>query len=333
MGYLYVTEPGTIVSLADNYMKVTKKDEELVRIPVETLESISIFSNAQLTTHCMEECLKREIPVSFYSKVGHYFGQLQTTGHINAIRQRKQCSLYQSEFAIALAKNILKAKIKNQQVVYKRYAKSRNSVDEQIVYDMSYSIKNIDNCSTINEIIGYEGTAAKAYFKGLNQIIDDKFHFNGRSRRPPKDAFNSMISLGYSILMNEIYGKVQMRGLNPYFGFIHQDHERHPTLVSDLLEEWRAVIVDSLVLSMINGHEIFIENFDVDEETGGWYFNADGMKKFISKFEHRLNTYAHYLDYEEYSVSFRRALDLQVAHLINAIDSEDASLYHPIIIR
>ena len=76
------------------------------------------------------------------------------------------------------------------------------------------------------------GTAARYYFQGLGKLVDDPFKFHGRSRRPPKDEFNSMLSLGYSILMNEIYGKIQSKGLNPYFGFIHRDKEKHPTLAA-----------------------------------------------------------------------------------------------------
>lgn len=114
----------------------------------------------------------------------------------------------------------------------------------------------IMTCNRIEEMIGFEGQAAKYYFRGLAACIDKEFSFQGRSRRPPRDEFNSMISLGYSILMNEVYCKIEMKGLNPYFGFIHRDAEKHPTLASDMMEEWRAVIVDATAMSMINGHEI-----------------------------------------------------------------------------
>ena len=89
-------------------------------------------------------------------------------------------------------------------------------------------------CQKISEMIGFEGQAAKYYFKGLSECIDKQFYFQGRSKRPPRDEFNSMISLGYSILMNEVYCKIEMKGLNPFFGFIHRDAEKHPTLASDL---------------------------------------------------------------------------------------------------
>ena len=121
---------------------------------------------------------------------------------------------------------------------------------------MQLSLDKIDTCTTVNEIIGYEGNAARIYFQCLGKLVDDDFKFEKRSRRPPLDEFNSMLNLGYSILMNEIYSRVENKGLNAYFGFVHQDREKHPTLVSDIIEEWRAVIIDSMVMSLVNGHEI-----------------------------------------------------------------------------
>lgn len=157
--------------------------------------------------------------------------------------------------------------------------------------------------------------------------------FHGRSRRPPLDEFNSMIGLGYSVLMNEIYGKIEEKGLNPYFGFMHRDAENHPTLVSDLMEEWRAVIVDATVMSIINGNEVSKDEFNNNLEEPGCYLNKKGVGILIKKLERKLQTDVRYLDYIDYPVDFRHAMLLQVNQLIKAMESEDASLYHPILIR
>ena len=185
----------------------------------------------------------------------------------------------------------------------------------------------------IEEIIGYEGQAAKFYFRGLSKCIEREFQFNGRSRRPPKDEFNSMISLGYSILMNELYCKIEMKGLNPYFGFIHRDAEKHPTLASDMMEEWRAVIVDATVMSMINGHEISKEDFVFNLEQPGCYLTKTGLKLYLNKLERKFQTEIRYLKYVDYPVSFRRGILLQMEQLTKAIEKGDASLYEPIVIR
>ncbi len=277
--------------------------------------------------------LESKKTVSYYSKGGSYFGRLQSTGHINEERQRKQSSLYETEFAAELAKNIISAKLKNQQVVLKRYEKSRGISVSEPLKMLRICREKVLRCQTIPEMMGHEGQGAKAYFDGLSVLIEPEFSFHGRNRRPPRDEFNSMLSLGYSVLMNEIYGKIEAKGLNPYFGFMHRDKENHPTLASDMMEEWRAVIVDSTVMSMINGHEMQKSDFVIDMEQPGCFLTKNGIKKYLSKLERKLRTEVRYLNYVDYAVSFRRGITLQMNMLTKAIEEEDASVYRPIQIR
>lgn len=333
MSLLFVNENKAVIGIEANRCVVKYADGMRKMVPIETLESITIMGHAQMTTQCVQECLKRGIPVAYFSKGGTYFGRLQSTGHISAERQRKQCILYESQFATNLAKNIISAKLKNQQVVLRRYEKSKGiSVDEQLKM-LHICRDKTARCQTIAELIGYEGQGAKAYFEGLSRLIDTDFKFHGRNKQPPRDEFNSMISLGYSVLMNELYAKIEAKGLNPYFGFMHRDKEKHPTLASDMMEEWRAVIVDSTVMSMINGHEMHKEDFVIDVEEPGCYLTRDGIKKYLSKLEGKLQTEVRYLNYIDYAVSFRRGIALQINTLVRAIEEGDASLYKPIEIR
>ena len=232
MGYLFVTESSAKVSFEENAFSVKKKDGDITKIPAETLESISFFGNPQMTTQCMQQCMKRGIPVSFYSKGGQYFGRLESTGHVNVERQRRQCELFHKPFALEFSKKIVRAKIHNQIVVLDRYGRSRQMNVQEATQNMKILERKVFTCTSIDQIMGYEGAAARYYFSTLGRLIESDFRFEKRSRRPPKDAFNSMLSLGYSMLMNEIYGKLENRGLNPYFGFMHQDREKHPTLVT-----------------------------------------------------------------------------------------------------
>ena len=333
MSLLFVNENNAVIGVESNRCFVKYADGMKKVVPIETLESITIMGHAQMTSQCVQECLKRGISVLYYSRGGTYFGRLQSTGHINAERQRKQSSLYDSQFAIDFAKNIIGAKLKNQQVVLKRYEKSRKIPVGESIKMLHICREKVMQCRTIPEITGYEGQGAKAYFDGLAVLIEPAFRFHGRNRRPPRDEFNSMISLGYSILMNELYGKIEAKGLKPYFGFMHRDKENHPTLASDMMEEWRAVIVDSTVMSMINGHEIQKEDFVTDLDQPGCFLTKNGIKIFISKLEKKFQTEVKYLDYIDYAVSFRRGIALQADALVKAIEMGDARLYKPIEIR
>ncbi|MEI3220088.1 MAG: CRISPR-associated endonuclease Cas1 [Lachnoclostridium sp.] len=333
MGLLYVNESGAVIGVEANKCTVQYKDGMKKMIPIESLEGITIMGRSQMTTQCAEECMVRGIPVAYFSKGGRYFGRLMSTGHINVERQRRQSELYDTEFSLQLSKNIINAKIKNQSVVLKRYEKSKGLLlnEEQKMMDICRN--KVLRCERIEESIGFEGQAARYYFQGLSKCIDDPFKFQGRSRRPPLDEFNSMISLGYSILMNEVYCKVEMKGLNPYFGFLHRDAEKHPTLASDMMEEWRAVIVDATAMSMINGHEIHKEHFISDLEEPGYYLTKDGLKLYLNKLEKKFQTSVRYLKYVDYPVSFRRAILLQMEQLVKAIEKGDANLYEPLVIR
>lgn len=333
MSLLFVNENKATISIEGNRCCVKYADGMKKIVPIETLESITIMGHAQMTTQCVQECLKRGIVVSYFSKGGSYFGRLQPTGHVNAERQRKQSALYDTEFALDIAKNIVRAKLKNQIVVLRRYEKSGKTTVNEELKMMNICRGKIQYCKTISEVIGYEGQGAKAYFEGLSALIESDFRFQGRNKRPPRDEFNSMISLGYSILMNELYGKIEAKGLNPYFGFMHRDKEKHPTLASDMMEEWRAVIVDSTVMSMINGHEIHKEDFMIDVEEPGCFLTRNGIKVYLSKLEKKLQTEVRYLSYVDYAVSFRRGIALQLDMLVKAIESGDASIYKPIEIR
>lgn len=334
MSYLYVCEQGAVIGVSGNRFQVKYKDGMTKSIPMETMEVIEIFGKVQLSTQCLETCLTRGINVIFYSRYGSYYGRLISTNHVNVKRQRKQAELgNKRDFNLGISKRIINAKIKNQIVILRRYARNLNYDIKRPVDEMQYMSQKVQSGTSVEQIMGFEGNAAKIYFKVLGELIEPEFAFSGRTRRPPQDPFNSMISLGYSIILNEIYGKLEARGLNPYFGIMHSDREKHPTLASDLIEEWRAVLIDSTALSMLNGHELEKKDFYTNVEEPGVFLTNEAFKIYIQKLEKKFRTDNKYLTYVNYSVSFRRAIDLQIGQLIKAIETENIEEYKPIIIR
>ncbi len=335
MAQLYITDNKAKIGIDGGKITILYKDGLLRTLPIEHVEGITIIGNAQITTPCLGKCLIRGISIQYYSSKGAYFGKVSSTQHVNTKRQRAQIKITENDyFSIKIAKIILKAKINNQIVLLRRYQRTSIINIEQEIKTMKILENKIESSTSIEEVLGYEGSAARTYFKSLNLLVESKdFKFKGRSRRPPKDAFNSMLSLGYTILMNDVYGAIEGRGLSPYFAFIHQDREKHPTLASDLIEEWRPVIVDSVVMSLVNGNEISINNFYRNDKTEGVFFDKIGMKTFIVKLEKRMETSIKYLNYINYSVTFRRAIDMQVLQLCKAIEEGKPEIYQPIIIR
>lgn len=332
MSYLYVTESGAVVGIDGGYFVVSYKNGMTHKIPKETLESAALFGNVSVTTPCIKEFLKKGITVSYFSEKGAYFGRLESTGHKNIKRLKNQIYLSDDEeFSLGISKKIVFAKINNQIVLLRRYARN-NVFDVQDEIKMMKSVlKEVNSAKSVEAVMGYEGTAARNYFKGISKIINPDFSFNGRNRMPPKDPFNSMISLGYTLLMYEIFGEIENKGLTPYCGFLHKDHERHPTLASDLMEEWRAVIVDSVVLSLIQGNEISKECFVKDDESGGVFIKKEGMSIFLKKYENKLRSENSYINGQR--MSFRKCLWKQVEGFCDALKNKNFQLYEPILIR
>ena len=284
-----------------------------------------------MTTACVEFCLANNISVGYFTMTGKYYGRLVPVINTNAPRLRKQIQLSADEsFTVKLAQRIIRAKINNQLVVARRYSKN-NGVTSEKRKMLRISRDKVSEASSLYKVIGFEGIASKNYFATLSNVMEEGFAFEGRNRRPAVDPFNCMLNLGYSILTKEIIGEIENRGLNPYIGFVHKDKVGHPSLASDLIEEWRPVIVDSIVMSMIQGHEVCLDDFIIGES--GCRMKDNALRLFISKLEKKLEIESNYLIYLDSPLSFRASIWHQVDRLSRAIDKADPEKYYPIIIR
>ena len=335
MSCLYVTEQGAKVSVGGGKFIIDCKNNLRREVPEEIIESIMVFGNVEVTYGAQKRILEKGISMSFLSTRGRYFGRLHSSSNLSAERMKRQVYLSDNvEQRMIFAKATLRAKINNQIVLLRRY--SRNRRDVNLNDELSHMLmceKKVGGSSKIDEIMGYEGTSARYYFQGLSKLVDEDFQFSGRSKRPPKDAFNSLLSLGYTIVFYEIYAELENQNIHPYISLVHSVKERHPALVSDLLEEWRPIIVDSLVMSLVQGHEIKIDMFTKDEETGGVIISNVGVRIFVRKLESKMASRMNYLEYLEQPTSFRRGIWWQIKMLAQGIDKEDISVYTPIRIR
>jgi CRISP-associated protein Cas1 len=157
-----------------------------------------------------------------------------------------------------------------------------------LIQNLEYLADRVLLMADVGSLMGVEGAAAACYFGGFAGCLSDRdFVFGGRVKRPPGNPVNAMLSFGYMVLWNHLLSLVELQGLDPYFAFLHQDSERHPALASDAIEEFRAPIVDSLVLYLINNGMMSVVN-DFEFRDGGCFLNESGRRKFLRAFLMRM---------------------------------------------
>ncbi len=289
MRTLYISEQGCSVSLDGETIVIRKKDCILATAQLPLLEQILVFGNSQITTQTIKACLKRNIPIAYLSQSGYCYGKTSAITNDRRHLQQLQQQLAPAHSLIA-AQQIVKAKLMNSRTILQR--QNRRLHDDKLalaIEKIGDLARRISEADRIEKLLGFEGVGAKYYFSGLGKCISNPdFEFTTRSRRPPADPVNAMLSFGYQVLWNHLLSIVELQGLDPYYGCLHQPSDKHPALASDLIEEFRAPIVDSLVLMMINQHSIDPNDFVF--RNGGCYLNLSGSKKYLKAFLYRMQS-------------------------------------------
>ena len=331
MSYVYITEEGARIQKKGGRYLVGRNLEIMFEIPEETLEGLVIVSSVQVTSQAMVSLLQQGIPVTWISKTGKFFGRLESTSHVNVFKHQKQALLLDSPFSMELGRKAILAKVHNQITVLQRYNRSETDASiEHAVTQIKAIRKHIVTAKDRDRLMGYEGSIARLYFSSLGKLVPSKFAFDKRTRQPPKDPFNAMLSFGYTLLMYDLYTAIENHGLHPYFGFLHALKNHHPALASDLMEEWRPALIDTMVMSLIRRHEIQINDFEKDNDGAGIYLTRDGRNIFIKAYEKKmrsLNQYVHEM------LTYRQSLEKQAGLYAQALMAENADIYQPVYIR
>ena len=326
---LYVTEPGSSIKKKLGRYIIEKENQILSEIPMENLDSIVMYSGTNITTPCINSFLEKGIDVIYANGNGKFKGRLINSDFYNIERQFKQFEFYNNNaFSLQLAKKIIVAKIHNSKVVLQRV--NKNAIDK-IAF-----LKNLKNDAMCSEnfdyLRGIEGIAAKEYFLGISEILPYDFNFNKRINFKANDKFNVLLNFGYSLLRNDIYNMVISKGLNPYIGFFHRIRNGHDALVSDLMEEFRAYVIDNLILKIVKNYSFSDDDFIFD--TSKNLFISKTLKKFIiNEYEKIMEKQQDYSSYSDNKISLRFAIFKQIENFIKSLSFDDTELYLPFKIR
>lgn len=333
ISYIYITSKDLNCSFSNNQIIVKKDNIILDTEPIETIEGIVLKESSLISSKTISQLLKRNIPITYINNSGQYLGGF-TNNKIDINKQVNQFRCKENNlFCLEFAKKIITSKIKNEIVILRRYDKFKQNKIKDIIFSLNRYISKIQTCSTINEILGFEGTSAKLYFSGLSILVNDDFKFDKRSKRPPKDPFNALMSYGYSLLYNEIVIALTQVGLNTHAGFIHQNKQGHAALASDLMEQWRSPIIDSLIMKLINNNLISISDFTLNEDTGGYYLSRKANNYFIKYYEEKLRSKNNYFKHAKHPLTFRQSIFFNIYELVKCLESENLDSFETLTLR
>src|SRR5665213_2345562 len=343
---LYLNTPGLRVGCKDEVLTVKEKDRVIEEVRMRDLSHVALFGNIQISTQAIQSLCEQEIPVTYFSMGGWFYGI--TRGHAlkNVFLRMEQFRFARDEaVCLSLARQFAHAKIRNHRTLLKR---NHLEPPEPIILKLKRASEHALAAASISELLGIEGAAASQYFQQFNGMVkveDDlpglempgkdskqlafNFSFTNRNRRPPTDPVNAMLSLAYSMLSKDCTLAALAVGFDPYIGFYHQPRFGRPALGLDLMEEMRPLVAESTVLSCINNRVVTEKDF----VRAGQAVNltAPGRKRFFQMYEQRMSSLITHPLFD-YKVSYRRALELQARLLAKTLTGEIAE-YIPLLTR
>lgn len=290
---LYITSTDRYLSLDGENVVILSEGEEIARVPLHNLEAIITFGYTGASPALMAACAKRDINLSFLSKSGKFLARVSGEVRGNILLRKEQYRITESEErSIKIARNCIAAKVFNAKWVLERACRDypmRLDVEKikRKSEFLSESLKKIRICENENQLRGLEGEAASVYFSVFDDLIlqqKDEFYFHGRSKRPPQDFVNAMLSFTYVLLTNMCVGALETVGLDPYAGFFHKDKPGRTSLALDLVEEFRSVMADRFVLTLINKKIVKPSGF-FQKENGAVFMNDETRKIILNQWQ------------------------------------------------
>ncbi|MGE7219338.1 type I-C CRISPR-associated endonuclease Cas1c [Priestia koreensis] len=292
---LFVTQPDVYLSLDGDNIVLLKDKERLGRLPLHNLESIVTFGYTGASPGLMGYCAEKGIALSFFTMNGRFSARVIGPSKGNVVLRKKQYRISEVEaHSATIARNFIFGKIYNSKWIIERVTRDNplrvNVLQFKEISQLLSSIMlEVRKCEDLERLRGLEGHAARSYNQLFNQMIlqqKESFYFHTRSRRPPLDNVNAMLSFAYTLLANECTAALEGVGLDAYVGFLHRDRPGRASLALDLMEELRGVFADRFVLSLIN-KKIVSEGDFVRKESGAVIMTDIARKKFLTAWQNK----------------------------------------------
>ena len=323
------------------------------RIPLVKIDEVVVQGEVTLTASALHLLLERDIEITFLSHYGQFKGRLSPPFSKNAVLRLAQYRAHQDMAKrCELARRFVIGKLTNQRTMLQRYQRRQSDAEmKQAIEQMAMLLRDLvalpldpahvphklssgDNRiagTPLEAILGMEGAGSAAYFRCFGKLLSDprQWPFPGRVKRPPTDPVNALLSFGYSLLTNKVASAVQLVGFDHFVGYLHSSVYGRPALALDLVEEFRPIIVDSVVLTLLNHRMLTLDDFVA--ELGAYRLKDERRKVFFTRFEERLNEEVQHPIFG-YRVTYRRCLELQ-ARLLAKVLTGEIDEYPPLLVK
>jgi CRISPR-associated protein Cas1 len=331
MATLYVTEQGARIEKEYRRLLVSKHDQALLAVPLGRVSEVVLVGRTGATTPALLMLLDAGIPLSFVTRTGKLRGRLTPPRPKNLpLRHAQYDRARDPGFCLAVARAIVDGKLRNSRALAYRIRRSHPQVAAAWLARLEQAVEAVAQADDMDSLRGIEGSAAKAYFAVLRGALRPEMTFDKRTRRPPRDPANSLLSLGYTLLTQNLMTACEVVGLDPYDGFFHADKYGRPALALDLEEEFRGPVVDSVVRLVINKRVVGPDDFEPGPK-GGIYLSDRGLRKFLRQYTHRLNTEILHPYYDR-RLTYQRVFEVQARLMAKAIQGQ-LDKYRPFRVR
>lgn len=292
---LYITTPDRYLSLDGENIVISADHHEIARMPLHNLERIMAFGCAGASPALMGKCVSESRELVFMTRSGRFLARAEGEVNGNVLLRRTQYRIADDpEKSLKIARNIIAAKLYNSRWTLERTMRDHEMrIDLTLFEEKSAYLQNAIQSAMCapdaDTLRGIEGEAASVYFSVFDEMIlqqKDAFRFTGRSRRPPLDRVNALLSFAYSLCTGMCTSALEAVGLDPYVGFMHSDRPGRRSLALDMVEEFRALMCDRFVLTLINKRTISADQFD-EKEDGAVLLNDDGRRTFLTAWQKR----------------------------------------------
>ncbi len=350
MATLYLSEQYSIVKREGEALRVeipadaaTGRERNVVRVPLIKVEQVVVQGEITLTASALGALLERRVTTHFLTRHGRSLGSLVPDPTRNAALRLAQYAAFCSPAtSFNLARACIEGKLRNLRTMLLRFNRDRD--DEQLeaavgalkaaqrrlaALPAPVTVDPADRMHGSGSIFAAEGQGSAAYWSVFGRLLAAPWSWPGRQRRPPRDPVNALLSFGYTILTNQALARINIVGLDPFIGFLHRPGFGKPALALDLIEEFRPLVVDSTVLTLLNTG--VLRERDFVDEGGSVRLTDDGRRTFLLKLEERLNSEIVHPEFG-YRASYRRSIELQARLLGKAVMGE-IPRYPPFIVR